>query len=199
MPDDESWRSQDATAYLDRVQRTGFAWEFLRRNPDYRNDYEDMSRDVASGTATTLEAALALAQRWGLSFPVRSAATKRPRPDIVGVQYAPDRNGAHGGATQHRKHAAFRFLAVAGILRGLRRRPPPPVAGGPRRTADLDPAGCDGDCLRCRYHPLRPTPPGPARNYPSPVATPDRSCDGAECSVIDQAAAPPADFDAEGA
>ncbi len=199
MPDDESWRSQDATAYLDRVQRAGFAWEFLRRNPDYRNDYEDMSRDVASGTVTALEAALALAQRWGLSFPVRSAATKRPRPDIVGVQYSPERNGAYGGATRHRKPAAFRFFAVAGILRGLRRRPTPPVAGGPRRTADLDSAGCDGDCLRCRYHPLRQTPPAPARNHPSPVATPDRICDGAECIVFDQAAAPSPDFDAEGA
>ncbi len=198
MPDDESWRSQDATAYLDRVQRAGFAWEFLRRNPDYRNDYEDMRRDVASGTAATLEAALALAQRWGLSFPVRSAAAKRPRPDIVGVQYSPGGDRTHGGAARHRKHAALRFFAIAGILRGLRRRPTPPVVGDPGRTADLDSAGCDGDCLRCRYHPLRPTPPGSARNYPSPVATPDRSCDGAECIVVvDQAAAPPPDFDAE--
>jgi hypothetical protein len=70
MPDDESWRSQDAFAYLDRVQRAGFAWEFLRRNPDYREDYERMSRDAASGTPIALEAALALSRRWGLSFPM---------------------------------------------------------------------------------------------------------------------------------
>ena len=85
MPDDESWRSHDASAYLDRVQRAGFAWEFLRRNPDYRQDYEDMSRDAASGTIV-LEAALALAQRWGLSFPVRPEATQRPFAGLVGIQ-----------------------------------------------------------------------------------------------------------------
>ena len=65
MPDDKSWRSQEATAYLDSAQRTGFAWEFLRRNPDYRKDYEHMSRHVASGTAIALEAALALGPSHG--------------------------------------------------------------------------------------------------------------------------------------
>lgn len=199
MPDDESWRSQEATAYLDRAQRTGFAWEFLRRNPDYRDDYERMSRDVASGTAAALEAALALAQRWGLSFPVRSAATKRSCADIVGVQRPPGGNGAHGGATRHRKPVALRFLAVADILRGLQRRPTRPVAGGLRRTADLDSSGCDANCLRCRCHPLRQTPPATAGKHAWPVATPDGSCHGADCIVVDQAAAPPHDFDAEGA
>ena len=198
MPDDESWRSQDATVYLDHVQRAGFAWEFLRRNPDYRSDYEDMSRDVASGTAGTLKAALALAQRWGLSFPMRSAATKRPCPDIVGVQCSADRNSAHSGTTWYRKPAALRFFAVAGILRGLRRRSSPLVAGGLRRTAGLDPAGCDFNCLRCRYHPFRQTPPASARHYASPVATSDGSCDCAEY-VVDQAATSPHDLDAEGA
>lgn len=72
MPDDKGWRSQDATSYLDRVQRAGFAWEFLRRNRRYRGDFEIMSRHVATGTASEMEAALALGQRWGLSFPVRS-------------------------------------------------------------------------------------------------------------------------------
>ena len=70
MPDDEGWRSQEATAYLDSVQRAGFAWEFLRRNPAYRRDFKTMSRRIASGTATDLEAASALGKRWGLGFPM---------------------------------------------------------------------------------------------------------------------------------
>lgn len=41
----------------------GFAWEFLQRNPDYRENYKGMSRDASSGTTVALEAALA--QRWG--------------------------------------------------------------------------------------------------------------------------------------
>jgi hypothetical protein len=102
MPDDESWRSQDATAYLDRVQRAGFAWEFLRRNPDYRQDYEIMSRHVASGATSDVEVALALGQRWGLSFSVRPSAAQRSRAGTLGDQCPPNCNCAHGVTTRSR-------------------------------------------------------------------------------------------------
>src|SRR5258708_13618636 len=101
-----------------------------------------MGRHVANGTTIGVEAALALAQHWGLSFPVRSTATERPRTDVVGVQRSPGRNGAHDGATPHGNHIALRFLAVANILRGPRPRAAHPLAGDPRRTVDLDPTGC---------------------------------------------------------
>src|SRR5258708_36091711 len=103
MPDDKSWRSQEATAYLDSAQRTGFAWEFLRRNPDYRNDYEHMSRHAANGTTIALDAALALAQHWRLSFPVRSTAAEPPGRDGVGDQLYPARNADHGRTSRHAK------------------------------------------------------------------------------------------------
>jgi Proteobacterial transcriptional regulator-like domain len=70
MPDGAGWRSQSATAYLDDAERAGFAWEFLRRDPDYRLDYERMGLHLARETSTELEVALALAKRWGLKFPV---------------------------------------------------------------------------------------------------------------------------------
>jgi hypothetical protein len=198
MPDDKSWRSQEATAYLDSAQRTGFAWEFLRRNPDYRKDYEHMSRHVASGTTIALEAALALAQHWGLSFPVRSTATERPRTDVVGVQRSPGRNGAHDGATRHGKHIALRFLAVANILRGPRRRAAHPLAGDPRRTEGLDPTGCVAGRFGCRRHPFRQAPATTAGRCPSPVATPHGSRNEANRLAPDPTTAPPHDFDAEG-
>ena len=198
MPDDESWRSQEATAYLDRAQRTGFAWEFLRRNPGYRKDYEHMSRHVASGATLALEAALALAQHWGLSFPVRSTATERPRTDIVGVQRAPGCNGAHDGATRHGKHISLRFLAIANILRGPRRRAAHPLAGDPRRTEGLDPSGCVASRLGCRRHSFRQAPAATAGRCPWPVATPHRCCNEANRLAPDQTTAPPHDFDAEG-
>lgn len=94
MPDEEQWRVQDETAYLERAQRAGFAWEFLRRNPRYREDYEIMSRHLASGNATDKEAALALAQRWGLSFPVQSGPTERASPDAVAGRTSTDRRVA---------------------------------------------------------------------------------------------------------
>ena len=118
MPDDESWRSHDATAYLDRVQRAGFAWEFLRRNPDYREDYEDMSRDAASGTTIALEAALALAQRWGLSFPVRPPATQRPGTGLVGIQRASGGRDADDGAAGD-VHGTVDGADIADLLAGL--------------------------------------------------------------------------------
>ncbi len=70
MPDGVGWRSEAATAYLVDAQPTAFAWEFLRRDPDYRQDYQRMSLHLEGGTSTESEVALALAKRWGLKFPV---------------------------------------------------------------------------------------------------------------------------------
>ena len=70
MSDVGGWRSEEATAYLDDAQRAGFAWEFLRRNPVYRQEFEIMNRQLTSGATTDLEAASALAKRWGLNFSV---------------------------------------------------------------------------------------------------------------------------------
>ncbi|MGL4264636.1 MAG: transcriptional regulator domain-containing protein, partial [Afipia sp.] len=39
MPDHGGWRSADASGYLKHAQRLGLAWEFLRRNSDYRRDF----------------------------------------------------------------------------------------------------------------------------------------------------------------
>lgn len=49
---------------------TGFAQEFLRRNPDHAADYERLHRDrPAQGSTIEKET---MAQRWGLSFSVRT-------------------------------------------------------------------------------------------------------------------------------
>ncbi|GAB1717460.1 MAG: hypothetical protein NTAFB05_25020 [Nitrobacter sp.] len=70
MPDGAGWRSPDATDYLHDAQRPAFAWEFLRRDPDYRQEYAQMNLHAVGGTSPDLEVALALAKRWGLRFPV---------------------------------------------------------------------------------------------------------------------------------
>ena len=36
MSEDESWRSETAYNYIDNLNPGDLAWEFLRRNPDYR-------------------------------------------------------------------------------------------------------------------------------------------------------------------
>jgi hypothetical protein len=68
MPDGAGWRSEESTDYLDDVQRSGFAWEFLRRDPLYRQDYQEMSLLLDSQAPSDQEVALALAKRWGLNF-----------------------------------------------------------------------------------------------------------------------------------
>lgn len=64
-PDASRWRSADAYDYLDDLPAADLAWEYLRRNPDYQNDFETASRGGA---------AAALSVRWGLRFPGRSRA-----------------------------------------------------------------------------------------------------------------------------
>lgn len=59
------WRSAETAERLARLDRPGFAAEFLRRNPDYRRDFRRTARAVAAGRQTPDAAACALAQRWG--------------------------------------------------------------------------------------------------------------------------------------
>lgn len=51
-----------------RLDFPGFAQEFLRRNPEYRRDYESVMSDP-EGDPTAQEV---MARRWGLCFPGRS-------------------------------------------------------------------------------------------------------------------------------
>ncbi len=69
MSEDESWRSETAYDYIDNLNPGDLAWEFLRRNPDYRKAYQDL---VSSGRLS-LETAEEFANLWGLRFRRRPA------------------------------------------------------------------------------------------------------------------------------
>lgn len=62
-----NWRNPEAYDYLDGLAAPDLAWEFLRRNPDYRRDYAALT--VGDDDP---EAAAAFRARWGLLFPCRS-------------------------------------------------------------------------------------------------------------------------------
>jgi Family of unknown function (DUF6499) len=64
------WRSAAAYAYVEDLNRAELAWEFLRRNPDYRRDY----RAAARRAAGQAEFPKPLILRWGLPFPDRSGS-----------------------------------------------------------------------------------------------------------------------------
>jgi Family of unknown function (DUF6499) len=62
------WRSSEMIQQLNRLERPGFAVEFLRRNAGYRRDYARTLRQIAHGTVDPSSARSALARRWGLCF-----------------------------------------------------------------------------------------------------------------------------------
>lgn len=64
MSEEESWRSEAAYEYIDTLAPGDLAWEFLRRNPDYRNAYQQL---VSIGRLTE-EVAQHFAEQWGCDF-----------------------------------------------------------------------------------------------------------------------------------
>ncbi len=63
------WRAPAAYKHTKNLPAAGFAWEYLRRNDEYRQDFNTMAL-TGQSSARQLER---FAQRWGLRFP------KRPR------------------------------------------------------------------------------------------------------------------------
>lgn len=62
------WRSRDTLDRLSRLDRPGFAAEFLGRNPDYNTECQQTRRRIAEGTLDPQTARTKLARRWGLCF-----------------------------------------------------------------------------------------------------------------------------------
>jgi hypothetical protein len=66
------WRSPTAYAYLNDLDLAGFAWEFLRRNPDYRRNF----RSVGGKPKSHTQFARRSMNRWGLRFRNRSGPAR---------------------------------------------------------------------------------------------------------------------------
>ncbi len=62
------WRSPAAYRHDLHIPAAGFAWEYLRRNDEYRHDVQTLA---LTGTTDARELET-FAQRWGLRFPLRS-------------------------------------------------------------------------------------------------------------------------------
>lgn len=61
------WRSPDYVEALKDLDRAGFAWEFLRRNPAYREDYDRIDEDPEASELSPGR----IGGNWGLSFRLR--------------------------------------------------------------------------------------------------------------------------------
>ncbi|MEI3855601.1 MULTISPECIES: transcriptional regulator domain-containing protein [unclassified Ensifer] len=64
-PDTSQWRSSSAYDYVDDLSGPDLAWEWLRRNTDYQQDFPALQRTTTDRQALLL----ALRRRWGLRFP----------------------------------------------------------------------------------------------------------------------------------
>lgn len=62
------WRSASAYDYLDDADPADIAWEFLRRNPIYREEYHAILTAEFPSSSARQDALAGLAARWGLRF-----------------------------------------------------------------------------------------------------------------------------------
>jgi len=73
-PDRPDWRHEASYAYTRALPRRGWAWEFLRRNRDFRRDWADASasvtaeRDCGRLTVLTTRREFGALTSWGLFF-----------------------------------------------------------------------------------------------------------------------------------
>lgn len=58
------WRSPAAYGHSKHLTAAGFAWEYLRRNADYRQDFRAAAKVRRQNPAPD-----AFPRRWGLRFP----------------------------------------------------------------------------------------------------------------------------------
>lgn len=75
LPD---WKSAESVEVTKRLDRAGFAQEFLRRNHSYQADYDRAVRRIATGALGEEDVGRFFARRWGLCFPVRSTLSRCP-------------------------------------------------------------------------------------------------------------------------
>ena len=67
MSEENSWRSEAAYDYVDALSPGDLAWEFLRRNTEYRRSYDEFLQAGDNTEELTRE----FTSRWGLRFPGR--------------------------------------------------------------------------------------------------------------------------------
>ncbi|MCD4512184.1 DUF6499 domain-containing protein [Brucella pseudogrignonensis] len=92
----ESWRSRNYADTLSSLDRNGLAFEFLRRNRVYREDYRRAMEDIASGKADRNAAMAALSNRWRCFFRRRSGSIRKAAAVLAGGR--PGHGDPHGCA-----------------------------------------------------------------------------------------------------
>jgi hypothetical protein len=77
MSKNHDWRSPASADSLKRLNRAGFAWEFLRRNQEYRAGYERIAGSGNENKPEVANAAANFARHWGLHCRLRPCTAGR--------------------------------------------------------------------------------------------------------------------------
>lgn len=99
MPEGSDWRNAANYNYLQSLEPAALAWEFLRRNADYRQDYGRTSREA---DAMGVDALMA---RWGVRFPHRPESVWHRGGNLLDPFHG-SRN-AHSGAVTDNTSSCF--------------------------------------------------------------------------------------------
>lgn len=65
----EDWRSPKFEQELGKLDRGGISFEFLRRNEEYRDEYQRAAAESVTDQQAVLAAREGLTRRWGILFP----------------------------------------------------------------------------------------------------------------------------------
>ena len=68
MSSSANWRSAADYAYVTDLDPAGLAWEFLRRNPEFRTDCGRAAASLSGASQPPLDLD-ALSKRWGVRCP----------------------------------------------------------------------------------------------------------------------------------
>src|SRR3546814_21131038 len=118
MPQESDWRSGAAYDYIDQLNTSDLAWEFLRRNREYRESYYELARRGHFNG----EQARSFAEHWGLSlrfgtgifwsppadllYPDTRTRRRPPRPTPCNFRHAGDRSRLDAPRRPRRKRTA---------------------------------------------------------------------------------------------
>lgn len=95
MVAETNWRDPTDYRYLNGLNPSELAWEFLRRNPEYE-------KEVSASDPADDRAATALAAHWGLRFPDSAELVRAQCRHLLDTEYRSRRSNSH--ASDHPRH-----------------------------------------------------------------------------------------------
>jgi hypothetical protein len=95
------WRSPAGYEELRSLDAPGFAWEFLRRNPDFERERSNLERAARQGALNSADAD-AFGRRWGVQFRDVSA-DEHTQSGAVDSARPAERGPSHQGPREPRR------------------------------------------------------------------------------------------------